>query len=131
MKTNYKVKETKEVKNKLTEKKVTKTKVTRKKKVVETPKTALANGGVVSFILVSKAKLCFRECAKIVKIAEDTNCLVKIASGTKSGTSESILSLVNLEIVADKSLVLTIEGERNEEAFRGISKIISGNAEEE
>ena len=84
---------------------------------------------VVSFILVSKIKLCFRECAQIVKVAEDTGCLIEIASGTKSGTSDSILSLVNLAIGADKSLVLTIHGERNHEAFERVSEILSGKAE--
>ncbi len=84
---------------------------------------------VVSFILVAKTKLCFRECAHIVKIAEDTGCVVEIASGTKSGSSASILSLVNLGITADKSLVLTIRGENNREAFEQISKIISGESE--
>lgn len=81
---------------------------------------------VVSFILVAKNKLCFRECAQIVKIAEDTGCVVEIASGTKSGDTSSILSLVNLGIVPDKSLVLTIRGENNKDAFARISKIISG-----
>ena len=93
-------------------------------------KFAASTLAVVSFIMVSKVKLCFRECAKIVKIAEDTNCLIEIASGTKSGSSESILSLANLGIVEDKSLVLTIKGENNAEAFKGVSKIINGNAEE-
>jgi phosphotransferase system HPr (HPr) family protein len=81
---------------------------------------------VVSFILVSKIKLCFRECAAIVKVAEDTGCLIEIAAGTKSGTSDSILSLVNLAVTADKSLVLTIHGENNHEAFNRVSKILSG-----
>ena len=84
----------------------------------------------VSFILVSKIKLCFRECASIVKVAEDTGCLIEIAAGTKSGNSDSILSLVNLAVTADKSLVLTIHGENNHEAFNRVSKILSGNSEE-
>ena len=85
---------------------------------------------VVSFIMVSKIKLCFRECANIVKVAEDTGCLIEIASGNKSGNSESILSLVNLAINVDKSLVLTIHGENNREAFNKVSKIINGESEE-
>ena len=80
----------------------------------------------VSFILVSKIKLCFRECASIVKVAEETGCLIEIAAGTKSGNSDSILSLVNLAVTADKSLVLTIHGENNHEAFNRVSKILSG-----
>ena len=108
----------------------------RKVKVVEKvsekiSKLPMAVASVVSFILVSKVKLCFRECAKIVKVAEETGCLIEIASGTKSGDTSSILSLVNLEIGIDKSLVLTIKGERNEEAFHRVSKIINGTAEEE
>ena len=85
--------------------------------------------GTVSFILVAKNTLGFRESAAIVNIAKETDCTVKIASGKKSGTSKSILSLVGLGITADKSLVLTIKGKRNEEAFREISKIISGEVE--
>ena len=103
-----------------------------KKSRVEPKETEVINPtigtstGTVSFILVAKNTLGFRECAAIVNIAKETNCTVKMASGKKSGTSASILSLVSLGIVAEKSLVLTIKGERNEEAFRGISKIISG-----
>ena len=81
---------------------------------------------VVSFVMVSKIKLCFRECAAIVKVAEDTGCLIEIAAGTKSGSSDSILSLVNLAISADKSLVLTIHGENNHDAFKRVSAILSG-----
>jgi len=116
-------------KTKTKESKKPRVRIARKNNIVEMPKVGVTSG-VVSFMLISKVKLCFRECAKIVKVAEDTNCLIEIASGTKSGTSESILSLVNLEIGIDKSLVLTIKGERNEEAFRGVSKIIAGTAEE-
>ena len=96
---------------------------------VET-KTVEKAVAAVSFILVSKIKLCFRECASIVKVAEDTGCLIEIAAGTKSGNSDSILSLVNLAVTADKSLVLTIHGENNHEAFNRVSKILSGNSEE-
>ena len=105
-------------------------KSSREEKAADTAKITALVSTVVSFILVAKVKLCFRECAKIVKIAEETDCFVEIASGTKSGTSESILSLVNLGITNDKSLVLTIKGERNDEAFRRISKIINGTEEE-
>ena len=103
-----------------------------KNRVIESEETPAINPtigtstGTVSFILVSKNTLGFRECAAIVNIAEKTGCKIKIASGTKSGSSKSILSLVGLGITANKSLVLTIKGERNDEAFREISKIING-----
>ena len=81
---------------------------------------------VVSFIMVAKVVLGFRECAEIIKIAEETNCTVQMTSGKKSGSSDSIMSLVSLGILADKSLVLTIKGENKEDAFHRISKIING-----
>ncbi len=83
----------------------------------------------VSFIMVAKGVIGFRESAHIVKVAEDTNTAVSIASGKKFGTNKSILSLVNLGIIAGKSLVLNIKGERNEEAFREIAKIIAGETD--
>ena len=86
---------------------------------------------VVSFRMVSKIKLCFRECASIVKIASDTACLIEIASGTQEGNSDSILSLVNLAVTAGQSLLLKIHGDNNKEAFTRISKIISGESEAE
>ena len=83
----------------------------------------------VSFIMVSKGVLGFRESAHIIKIAEETSCSISIASGKKFGTTASILSLVNLGITAGKSLVLNIKGERNEEAFREVSKILGGETD--
>ena len=83
----------------------------------------------VSFIMVAKGVIGFRESAHIVKTAEDTNCTISIASGKNFGTNKSILSLVNLAITNGKSLVLNIKGERNEEAFREVSKIISGETD--
>ena len=102
---------------------------------VESDKTSVekskakVSAKTVSFILVAKNTLGFRECARIVNIAKETKCKVKIASGSKIGTSDSMLSLVALEIVAEKSLVLTISGSRNDEAFREISKIINPTEE--
>ena len=83
----------------------------------------------VSFIMVAKGVLAFRESAHLIKIAENTGCEITISSGKKTGTNKSILSLVNLGIVAGKSLVLNIKGERNEEAFHEISKIIGGETD--
>lgn len=118
--------------DKAVKKKTAKTAEKKADKVVDTKVNTLAEKipAVVTFILVSKIKLCFRECAAIVKVAEDTGCLIEIAAGTKSGTSDSILSLVNLAINVDKSLVLTIHGENNHEAFERVSKILNGKSEE-
>ena len=83
----------------------------------------------VSFIMVSKGILGFRESARLVKIANETNCTITVASGKKLGTTNSILSMVNLGILPGKSLVLNIKGERNDEAFRMAAKVINGETD--
>lgn len=100
----------------------------RRKVVTVAPMTKTVQDEV-SFILVSKGIIGFRESARLIKIAEETNCTITIASGKKIGTTKSILSMVNLEIVPGKSLVLNIKGERNEEAFRDAVKVVSGETD--
>ena len=102
---------------------------TKKDKKHTVAKVAVNAHPEVSFIMVAKGVLGFRENARIIKIAEETNCTIAIASGKKYGTSKSILSLVNLMIEPGKSLVLNIKGERNEEAFREVSKVIAGETD--
>ena len=91
--------------------------------------TEAAHEKEVAFIMVAKGVLGFRESAHIVKVAEETDCSITIASGKKIGTNKSILSLVNLTITSGKSLVLNIKGARNEEAFREVSKVIGGETD--
>lgn len=105
-----------------------KTKIENRKNVAPA-EIGMAERNEVSFIMVSKGVLGFRESAHLIKIAEDTNSIISIASGKKYGSTKSILSLVNLGINKGKSLVLNIKGERNEEAFREISKIIGGETD--
>lgn len=104
-------------------------KVTNHKVAAQVATPAQTAHAEVSFIMVAKGVIGFRESAHIVKVAEDTDTSISIASGKKFGTSKSILSLVNLGLMAGKSLVLNIKGERNEEAFREVSKIIAGETD--
>lgn len=102
---------------------------TKTNKITATTKVNEATRAEVSFIMVSKGVLGFRESAHIVKVAENTNCTISIASGKKLGSTNSILSMVNLGINKGSSLVLNIKGERNEEAFHEISKILGGETD--
>lgn len=86
-------------------------------------------GAVVSFILVAKGVLGLRECAHLIAIANETGCLIRVISGKKVGSTKSILSLANLEIAAGKSLVLSIHGARNEEAFHKAARVINGETD--
>ena len=86
-------------------------------------------GSAVSFILVAKNVIGARESAAIMNIAKNTGTLVRIVSGKKTGSSNSIISLMNLGIMPEKSLVLSIHGEKNQEAFHEIAKIIVGESD--
>ena len=86
-------------------------------------------GAVVSFIMIAKGVLGLRECSHLVRIADETGCLIRLISGKKSGSTKSILSLANLGITNGKSLVLSIHGARNEEAFHEAVKVINGETD--
>ena len=100
-----------------------------KNKNTEAASERVTRANEVSFIMVAKGVLAFRESAHLIKVAEETGCEITISSGKKLGNNKSILSLVNLGIVPGKSLVLNIKGERNEEAFREVSQIIGGTTD--
>ena len=84
----------------------------------------------VSFLLVAKATLGFRESARLVEIAKETGCMLRLAAGKRSGSSESIYSFVHMGLIAGQSVVLTIEGEAREEAFHEVQKVLNGEGNE-
>lgn len=86
----------------------------------------LNNGNIPSFSLlrrVVKHKLCLRECAKIVNIAANTGCRITIIKGNQKGTSEGILSLVQLGIKKNDYILFTIEGANQLEAFHQLTEL--------
>ncbi len=87
------------------------------------------NNASVSFMMVAENVLGARESARVKKIADETNTKIKIISGKKTGTNESIISLMNLGIMPGKSLVLSIEGENNKEAFYEIKSLLGSSAD--
>ena len=65
---------------------------------------------MVSFLRVTQKVIGFRECSKLIQIANETDTIIKLISGKKQGTTESILSLVTLGLSAGTSIVLEIDG---------------------
>ena len=98
-------------------------------KYMDTDAELAKYGAVVSFILVAKGVLGLRECSHLVRIANETGCLIRLISGKRSATTKSILSLANLGIVKGKSLVLSIHGARSEDAFHAAVKVINGETD--
>ena len=80
---------------------------------------------MVSFLLVAKNTIGFRESAKLVEIAQQTGCKIRLAAGKRSGSSESILSIASMMLAPGTSLVLTIEGDRAREAFHEARDVLA------
>ncbi len=85
---------------------------------------------MVSFLLVTKTVLGFRESARLVEIARETGCTIRLAAGKRSGSSESLYSFVHMGLGAGNSVVLNIEGEAREEAFHAVQKVLNGEGNE-
>ena len=83
----------------------------------------------VSFILVARRTIGFRESAGLVEIARKTDCVIRLAAGKRSGSSDSLFSLVRMGLLAGQTFVLTIEGDAREEAFHEVDKILHGEAD--
>ncbi|MBR2216185.1 MAG: HPr family phosphocarrier protein [Selenomonadaceae bacterium] len=75
-----------------------------------------------------KQNICFRECAKIIKIAEETGCHISITAGSRKGTTDSLLSLVQLGLTPGRTVVLSATGQAPELAFRDCLKVLDGGA---
>lgn len=72
----------------------------------------------------TQRKICFREAASIIKIAHENNCEATLISGDKSADTTSILSVIGMRILAGSSIVITAEGNSEEEATNTVREIL-------
>ncbi len=75
-----------------------------------------------------KCMLGFRECARLVTIARETGCVIRLAVGKKSGSTESMLSLIQMGLCEGTSVVLSIQGEDSRAAFHACVKVLDGES---
>lgn len=71
-----------------------------------------------------KQNMCFRECAKIIKIAEETGCVITFITGDKKADTKSLLALVKLELTPGQTVVIKAEGENFIEAYKQCMEVI-------
>ncbi len=86
---------------------------------------------VIVFPRVAHKHICFRECAKLIRICDETGCQIHISAGEKRGSSESLISLLRMEIKADTSLTVTIRGKDTYTAFHRCTDILDGKTPDE
>lgn len=76
------------------------------------------------FVYSAKKRICFREAASIMQIAQDRKSKITIEANDKIGSSTSILSIINLGIMPGDSCILRAEGENPELALSDIIKVL-------
>ena len=72
----------------------------------------------------AKSVVCFREAANIIKVIKQHNSEVELIRGSKTGTAASILSIINLLIDYDATVVIKAIGPDAEETVQALVKII-------
>ena len=86
-----------------------------------------ASGAVVTRRDI-KCMLGLRESARLVAIARKTGCVIQLAAGKKSGTTESMLSLIQMGLREGTSVVLSIQGMDSRAAFHECVKVLDGQS---
>lgn len=82
----------------------------------------------ISSLMITHGVLGFRESAQLVKLANESGCTIRLASGTKSGSTDSVLSLTSMGLSAGHSVVLSVDGRDKIAALDGCAKILDVTA---
>ncbi len=82
------------------------------------------------FCCVIRQAMCLRCCASLIHIAERNGCMIQIASDGQEGSTESILSLLRMELQPGTVVVFFIYGNGKRDAFRESLSLFRGNANE-
>lgn len=73
----------------------------------------------------------FRECAMLVNIANKTNTKIELSANGKKGSTDSIISLVQLGIKENSGVVFTITGSNQIECCHLVMDIIKNGWQKE
>ena len=87
-----------------------------------------AKSGAVVMRRDVKCMMGFRECARLVAVARETGCVIRLVAGKKSGSTDSMLSLVQMGLREGTSVVLSIRGEDSRAAFHECVKVLDGES---
>ena len=76
--------------------------------------------------IINKLGLHARAAAKFVSLASSFASDIKISKDDQTVNGKSIMGVIMLAAAKDTSLLLTIDGEDEEEAANGLCKLING-----
>ena len=81
----------------------------------------------VSSLVIANSVLGFRESAALRKVALDSGCTIRLASGSKNGSTDSVLSLVSMGLSAGHSVVLSVDGRDEASAINGCARVLAAH----
>ena len=86
----------------------------------------MKNHTALPTIFVAKKRICLREAATIIKAAEEFQSEITIELDKKEemGTSNSIMSLLSLEILPEDHCIIRATGKEPEKAISAIIKAL-------
>ncbi len=98
---------------------------------IEEDKKKKPEYNVIVFPRVTKRKLCFRECAVLIRIAEETECQIGISVGKLHGSTDSMLTLLRMKIREGTTMSVTIRGKDTYTAFHRCRDLFDDKEAEE
>ena len=78
----------------------------------------------LSSLVVADQVLGFRESAELMKVAHESGCTIRLASGSKNGSTDSVLSLVSMGLTGGNTVFLSVEGNDEASAITGCARVL-------
>ena len=79
---------------------------------------------IYTFRKILQCTFGFRECAQLIKIAQQTNCEIKILRGSQESSTKSITSLMSLGLMENMTVTFQIINGDQSKAFHLINLLI-------
>jgi phosphotransferase system HPr (HPr) family protein len=74
--------------------------------------------------LVAPFPLGFRECSKLCSIASETNATITVFHNQQQGSSDSILSLIQLAVHKNDTVTLAVSSEQPRESYHMLTEYL-------
>ena len=86
-----------------------------------------AKSGAVSYFIITKCTIGFREASRLVQIANETSSVIRIVAGRSTGNASSILSVIKMGIKENTPIAVSIMHGDTTAAFNKCLAVFNGN----